>query len=584
MISFLAPETKYNRLWKIIEKDHYLTKEQFREALQIARKEDRHLTDVLYEHHAPYDDKLLKAFSLYFQTPAVTLHKRTIVPYVLNLIPKEVAEQHSVVVFKKIKKSIHVATINPENEQTMEFIRKKTGHEPKVFITSPDNIRHALQKYKSEIRTEFARIIQESINQTLAINDTAEKIAQYVPTIKMVDTIIERALGQHASDIHFEPNAKKITIRYRIDGLLTKIVDLPMEVLPPLVTRIKIMANLKIDEHRLPQDGRFKFDFNGREVAIRVAAIPTLYGTKIVLRLLDKKEDQFTLTKLGLNHADLQTIKGEITKPHGLILSTGPTGSGKTTTLYTLLSILNKENVNICTIEDPIEYGIEGVNQTQVNPGAGLTFANGLRSLLRQDPNILMVGEIRDNETADIAVNSAMTGHLVLSTLHTNDSFLAIQRLTEMGVQPFLVASTTNLIIGQRLVRKICPHCKTRAASTQKELDHYNHYFHLDEIFAKLKKLHLLPHFAHKNLSQLSFYHGKGCSKCNQIGYRGRIGIYEVLKINQQLQHLIVANSSAEVIKKQAEKQGVLTMVEDGILKVITGETTFEEVLRVTKE
>lgn len=584
MMSFITSDNKHGGLWEIIEHGRFLTKDQFKEATQVARKENRHITDVLFEQHSPSQDKLLLAFSKYYNTPAIILRKRVIVPYVLNLIPKEVAEQHSVIVFKKSRNVVHVATINPENSQTMDFIRKKTGHETKVYITSPEDIKHALHKYKSEIRTEFARIIQDSINQTLAINDTAEKIAQYVPIIKMVDTIIERALSQHASDIHFEPTAKKIIIRYRIDGLLNRIVELPIEILPPLVTRIKIMANLKIDEHRLPQDGRFKFAFNEREVAIRVSAIPTLHGSKIVMRLLDKKENQFTLAKLGLNQKDLQTVKNEIAKPHGMILATGPTGSGKTTTLYTLLTMLNKEDVNICTIEDPIEYGIEGINQTQVNPAAGLTFANGLRSLLRQDPNILMVGEIRDNETADIAVNSAMTGHLVLSTLHTNDSFLAIQRLTEMGVQPFLVASVTNLIIGQRLVRKICPSCKTRAASTQKELEHYGTFFDLDAIHSKLKKHRLMAQPSPKDTSQLSFYYGRGCAKCNNTGYLGRIGIYEVLQIDRELQKFIVTNPSAEAIKKHAEKLGVLTMIEDGILKVFNGETTFSEILRVTKE
>ena len=580
----MATDNKHHDLWKIIERERFLTKDQFKEAVLVAKKEDRHLTDVLFEYHTPHQDKLLRAFSDFYQKPAIKLRKKTIVPYVLNLIPKEVAEQHSVIIFKKNKNTINVAITNPENSQTIEFIRKKTGHDPKIFITTPEDIRHAVQKYKSEIRTEFARIIQESIKQTLAINDTAEKIAQYVPIIKMVDTIIERALSQHASDIHFEPSAQKISIRYRIDGLLNKIVEMPIEILPPLVTRIKIMANLKIDEHRLPQDGRFKFIFSDREVAIRVAAIPTLHGTKIVMRLLDKKESEFTLTKLGLNQHDLQTVKNEIAKPHGMILATGPTGSGKTTTLYTLLNMLNKEDVNICTIEDPVEYSIEGVNQTQINTQAGLTFANGLRSLLRQDPNILMVGEIRDGDTADIAVNAAMTGHLVLSTLHTNDSFLAIQRLTEMGVQPFLVASVTNAIIGQRLVRKICPDCKARVASKQKEIERYGSLFNLEATLEKFRKLHLLPAQAPSALMDFSFFYGQGCSKCNNTGYRGRVGIYEVLKIDPQLQKIILDNPSAEAIKKEAAKRGVVTMVEDGLLKVLNGETTFEEILRVTKE
>lgn len=582
MISFITSENKHSQLWKLLEKEKHLSKDQFKDALKQSRKENRHLTEVLFEaNHIP-SEKLLTIFSEYYRIPPIVLKKKVITPYVLNLIPKEVAEEHSVIIFKKIKDVINVALINPENNQTIEFIRKKTGLEPKIFITSPEEINHALKKYKSEISTEFAKIIQDSINETMAIHDTAEKMAQYVPIIKMVNTILERAVSQNSSDIHFEPNSKKIVIRFRIDGMLHRIVELPSELLPPLVTRIKIMSNLKIDEHRLPQDGRFKFIFNERGVDIRVAAIPTLHGTKIVLRILDQKEKNFNLKKLGFNQRDLGVLKKEITKPHGMLLATGPTGSGKTTTLYTLLRMLNKENVNICTIEDPIEYGVEGINQTQINPAAGLTFANGLKSLIRQDPNIIMVGEIRDIDTADIAVHAAMTGHFVLSTLHTNSATLAIQRLIEMGVQPFLAASVINLIIGQRLVRKVCPHCKTRSRLTKKLIKEYRPFFNLENIFLKLKKIKLIQ----KNVSLLDirFSHGKGCVKCNNTGYKGRIGIYEILKIDNDIYKIILNNASSEAIKKEALKKAFLTMAEDGLLKVFEGQTTFEEVIRLTKE
>lgn len=581
MMSFLSSENKYQRLWKIIERNKHLSKEQFKEATQIARRDDRHLTDVLFEQHPSSREKLLTSLAEYYQVPAILLHKKTIVSYVLNLIPKEVAEQHSVIVFKKKDKVIHIALTNPTNTQTINFIKKKTGLTPQVFITTPEDIKHALQKYESEIISEFAQIIQNSINAALAISDSAEKMAQYVPIIKIVESIIEQALNQNASDIHLEPTANSIVVRFRIDGLLNKVVVLPSEILPALVTRIKILANLKIDEHRTPQDGRFNFIFHDREVAIRVAAIPTLHGTKIVMRLLDQKESQFTLQKLGLNQRDLTIVKNELNKPHGMILVCGPTGSGKTTTLYTLLRLLNTEDVNICTIEDPIEYGIEGVNQTQINPMAGLTFASGLKSLLRQDPNIIMIGEIRDSETADLAVNAAMTGHLVLSTLHTNNAFLVTQRLSEMGIQPFLIGSVTNVIIGQRLVRTICPECRSLVSSKQKTLEHYNATLKLDEIFIKLKSLNLLPY---QNLSQASLYFGKGCPNCNNTGYLGRVGIYEVLKIDTGLQSIIIKDPTAEKIRLHALKQNTLTMLEDGVLKALTGLTTFEEILRVTKE
>lgn len=583
MISFtITSENPHSQLWNLLEKEKKFSKEQFKDALKQARKEDRHITEVLFEKNHMPSEKLLFAFSEYFNVPPVILKNRFISPYILNLIPKEVAEEHSVIIFKKIKNIINVATVNPENTQTIEFIKKKTGLEPKIFITTPDDIGHALKKYKSEITTEFAKIINDTINETLALHDTAEKMAQYVPIIKIVDTIIERGLIQGASDIHFEPKTDNIIIRFRIDGMLHRIVELPIEILPPMVTRLKIMANLKIDEHRLPQDGRFRFIFNDRGVDIRVSAVPTLHGTKIVLRLLDPKEKNFSLQKLGFNQKDFLSVKQEMNKPHGMILVTGPTGSGKTTTLYTLLRMLNKEDVNICTIEDPIEYGVDGINQTQINPVAGLTFANGLRSLLRQDPNIIMVGEIRDTETADMSVNAAMTGHLVLSTLHTNNAFLAIQRLTEMGVQPFLAASVINLIIAQRLVRKICPHCKSKSHITEKVIAEYKSFFNLEDVFLKLKKLNLIH--GYQSLFNLKFSHAKGCAKCNGTGYRGRIGIYEILKINDDLNKVILQNPYQEPIKKEALRQGVLTILEDGVLKVLNGQTTFEEVMRVTKE
>ncbi len=585
MLNFIFKNNQQKELWKALEGKNYLSREQFNQAVQTAERENRHITEVLFEDENLPKEKLLQSFSQAYNAPAVLLKEKVISPEVLKLIPKEVAEQHQVIVFKKIKNIINVALINPENVQTLEFIKKKTGFDPVVFITTPEDIEYALKKYKSEIKAEFKKIIHDSTKETLAIHETAEKMAQHVPTIKMVNTIIEQALGSNASDIHLEPSTDKITVRFRVDGLLKKIVDLPKEVLPPLVTRIKLLANLKIDEHRLPQDGRFKFTYKEREVAIRVSAIPTLHGTKIVMRLLDIKEKPFTLLSLGLNSKDLKTVKREITKPQGLILVTGPTGSGKTTTLYSILRMLNNEKVNICTIEDPIEYGIEGINQTQINPNAGLVFANGLKSLLRQDPDIIMVGEIRDVETADLAINAAMTGHLVFSTLHTNNAFLAIQRLVEMGIQPFLAASVSNLIIGQRLVRKLCPSCKSSRGSQEKVIEKYGSLFDLEGVFAKLKRLGLWPKiYKNQTLKSVKFFHALGCPNCSETGYKGRVGIYEVLTIEENLYNQILMDSSQKEIKKQALKQDVLTMTEDGLLKVFSGRTTFEELIRVTKE
>ncbi|MDP2683422.1 MAG: GspE/PulE family protein [bacterium] len=583
MISFMRSDDKHNELWDHFEKDRLLTKDQFRDIVRKSRKNDRHISEELFDYSSVSNDKLLKIISKVYGIPAVDLRKKVIANYVINLIPKEVADQMSVIIFKKRKDALDVAMTNPENQQTIAFIKNKTGLKPIVYITHPESINHALKLYKSEIKSEFAQIMEDSIQEALISNESAEKMAQYVPIIKIVDSLIDRALNENASDIHIEPNTDDITIRYRIDGLLKKIVELPKDILPPLITRIKLLSNLKIDETRIPQDGRFNYIYKEREVAIRISVIPTLNGSKVVLRLLDRKREDFGLQKLGLNKNDFDLLKSEIKKTQGMVLVTGPTGSGKTTTLYSLLRLLNKEDVNISTIEDPIEYGLAGINQTQINQMAGLTFANGLKSLLRQDPNILMVGEIRDVETANIAVNSAMTGHIVLSTLHTNNVFLATQRLIEMGIQPFLLASVTNLIIGQRLVRKICDHCKQRVDNRAKLLEKYEEYFDLQESINKLNKANLLPKNTN-SLTDLKFYVGKGCDKCNQTGYKGRIGIFELLSISKNIHKTILENPDAKAIKSVALKEGVLEMFEDGLLKIFTGQTTFEEILRVTRD
>lgn len=581
MLGLQKTTTNPQQLWKRLEKESVLSKEQWRQAMTIARNEDRHPAEVVLGTPSSTPERILEVLADYYEVPFVLLREKVISPYVITLIPKEVAEEHAVVIFKKIGTTIHVATTNPENPQTIEFIRKKTGLTPQVFLTTPDDLERALKRYPSEITTEFARIIERSTNEARAIHDTAEKMAQYVPIVTMVNTIIERALNQKASDIHLEPKGNVVAIRFRIDGLLKNIVELPLDVQPPLVTRLKLLANLKIDEHRAPQDGRFNFSMNDRGVAIRVSAIPTLNGTKMVLRLLDTKETRFTLRGLGFNDRDFTVLRDQSAKPHGLLLVTGPTGSGKTTTLYTLLRMLNKEEVNICTIEDPIEYGLEGINQTQVNAPAGLTFANGLRSLLRQDPNVIMVGEIRDRDTADIAVNAAMTGHLVLSTLHTNTASLALQRLIEMGVEPYLAASVTNVIVGQRLVRRVCRHCRSVVRLPKKMLEDYRSSIDIDGMFARFKQLGLVPGM--RSIDDITLAYGQGCAKCQETGYRGRVGIYETLSMNDAVHRAVLNDPSATSIEHSALQQGLLTMRDDGILKAFQGLTTLHEVLRATK-
>ncbi|HNU96270.1 MAG TPA: GspE/PulE family protein, partial [Candidatus Magasanikbacteria bacterium] len=380
-----------------------------------------------------------------------------------------------------------------------------------------------------------------------------------------------------------EPNEKELAIRYRIDGILKSVMNLPKNFQSGIVARIKILANLKIDEHMVPQDGRFKIQTQNDKMAFRVSIIPVYDGEKIVMRLLPEGAKPLTLDQLGFLPSVKKVVENAIKKPNGMILVTGPTGSGKTTTLYSVLGILNQPGVNISTIEDPIEYRIQGINQSQINPKVGFTFATGLRAFLRQDPNIIMVGEIRDQETAEIAVHAAMTGHLVLSTLHTNDAPTTIPRLTDMGVPPFLVSYTTNIVMAQRLVRKICQYCKKEYKLDRASIDALLKAFDAERITAILKENKLLQE-GEKNLEEMVFYKGEGCSRCNNSGFKGRVGIYEVLEVNQEIIHKINEHADANTLKDTARKNGMITMSEDGLIKAKMGTTTISEILRVTKE
>ena len=388
---------------------------------------------------------------------------------------------------------------------------------------------------------------------------------------------------ENASDIHLEPLEKEISARYRIDGILKPIMTLPKQIQNGIVARIKILANLKLDEHMVPQDGRFKIQIQDEKVAFRVSIIPVYDGEKIVLRLLHEGAKPLSLDQLGFLDKPKKLIELAIKKPHGMILVTGPTGSGKTTTLYSILGILNQPGVNISTIEDPIEYHIAGVNQSQINPKVGFTFASGLRAFLRQDPNIIMVGEIRDQETAEIAIHAAMTGHLVLSTLHTNDAPTTLPRLIDMGVPPFLVAYTANIIVAQRLVRKICPFCKKETHLDKESVKQLERVFDVHKIVALLKENGALKS-ADKNFSKMTFYQGAGCRRCGQSGYKGRVGIYEVLEIDDELIRKINAGANADQLRDYARAHGMLTMFEDGLIKAKMGITSISEILRVTKD
>ena len=427
------------------------------------------------------------------------------------------------------------------------------------YYASSADIKKALGQYKKNIRAAFDKAIEENIKQATPESDPA-KAAEKLPIIKVLDTIFEYAVAERASDIHIETQQVEVVVRFRIDGSLRDIVKLPRGIETALVARIKILSNLRIDEHRIPQDGRHKFNVDDDVISLRISIIPGFYGENVVMRLLAESARPLSLDELGVTGRNLELLTSNMEKPHGMILVTGPTGSGKTTTLYSVLNILNEADVKICTIEDPIEYSVARINQIQVNPKAGMDFAAGLRALLRHDPNIIMVGEIRDQETAQIAVHAALTGHLVLSTLHTNDAPGTIPRLLDMGVEGYLVASTTNVIMAQRLVRKLCQACLIEYKPDKEILDTLTNDLKIDVRAQK-------------------FYKSKGCDECRKRGFKGRIGIYEVLGMSDPLRKLIGARAPSDIIRKQAITEGMITMLQDGLNKVASGLTTIEEVM-----
>ena len=558
-------------------KDKVVAKD-VRAAQAKAQKTNKHLEEVLISENYLDENEIYETAGQILGFPMIGLKGREVKKDVLNLIPAPVAGTHQVVAFDKEKDTVKLAMVDPTDIQTIEFLRRKTGLEPKVYITTPGDLREILRGYHAELEEDL-RVIQEAGGEEAAAGDL-KKAAEEMPVINIINSVLEHAVYEGASDIHIEPGEKEVIIRYRVDGILKPIMTLPKSIQNGITARIKILSNLKLDEHMVPQDGRFKIQVQEEKLAFRVSILPVYDGEKIVMRLLHEGAKPLTLDQLGFLDKTKEKIERAIKKPHGMVLVTGPTGSGKTTTLYTVLGILNQPGVNISTVEDPIEYRMAGVNQSQINPKVGFTFASGLRSLLRQDPNIIMVGEIRDQETAEIAINAAMTGHLVLSTLHTNDAPTTLPRLIDMGVPPFRVAYTANIIVAQRLVRKICPFCKKEYKldeTSTKELAKAFDTKKLDALFkANIKDT--------KKTNLFTFYQGEGCRRCGQTGYKGRQGIYEVLEIDDELTKKINERATANDIKEYARNHGMLTMLEDGIIKAKMGVTTISEVLRVTKE
>ena len=549
---------------------------------------------MLLEKKLLTETDLQKLYAYILGIPFVDLAKEAIPTDILHIVPEPIAKKSHVVAFEKVGTNLKVAMLNPDDLQTIDFIKKKTGLKIVPCLTTKESINQVLRQYEKSLKAEFGDILNTSGDATTIEaygvepdpEQNLEKVAQGIPVIRVVDTLIKHAILQSASDIHIEPEEKEVHVRYRIDGILHDAMTLPRDIAAGIVARIKVLSNLKLDEHRLPQDGRFKIESEEHRISFRVSILPVFDGEKIVMRLLDESSKGLTLEKMGFAGLPLEIVHREIKKPNGMVLVTGPTGSGKTTTLYTVMDILNTSDVNISTVEDPVEYRMPRVNQTQVNSKIGMTFASALRALLRQDPDIIMVGEIRDEETLEIALHAAMTGHLVLSTLHTNGAAAAIPRMIDMGAEPFLIASTTNVVIAQRLVRRLCSECREEYHMKKAEVATLGKTFNVTEILQVLKKENQVQEklASVSDWEEVSFFRAKGCDQCSNEGYRGRIGIYEVFEMTSDIRRLVMESATSEMLEKAAKEAGMLTMVEDGFLKAVLGYTSVEEILRVTKE
>ncbi|OGZ23612.1 MAG: hypothetical protein A3A08_00155 [Candidatus Nealsonbacteria bacterium RIFCSPLOWO2_01_FULL_41_9] len=561
---------------------------EFDECVKKAEKTNQKVDDVLVSDGLIQKEELIKLEAYILGIPFVNLEKEKVDPGILKMIPEPIARSHNIVAFRKKADALEVAMLDPEDLRTIEFIKKTANLKILPRLTTPESIKNVLLQYQKSLEVEFGEIIKKESGGIKAVKDEAEvqegedlkKIAEELPVIKIVDTLLKHAILQRTSDIHIEPTEKEVLVRYRIDGILRDAMTLPILAASGIVARIKVLSNLKLDEHRLPQDGRFKIETEDYKYSVRVSILPVFTGEKIVMRLLSETAQAFTLEQLGFRGNATEDVQHNLRKPVGMILVTGPTGSGKTTTLYSMMEILNNPGINISTVEDPIEYRMPRINQTQVSPKIGLTFASGLRSLVRQDPDIIMVGEIRDSETVSLAINAALTGHLVLSTLHTNSAAGAIPRLIDMKAEPFLISSTLNIIIAQRLVRKLCDE-KEKYFLSDSEIKNLGKYCDLAKILRILTEEKLAkPKTA---LKQIPFFRPKPAKECPE-GYKGRVGIYEVLPVTQTIKELIVKLATSDQIQSQAQKEGMVTMIEDGFIKAAQGITSIEEVLRVIVE
>lgn len=586
---------------ELLKKSHKVNDEQFYNLFEQQRNEKKPLQDVVLKSSLLSEKELTQLYAAEIGVAFVDIVPRNLHKEILRLIPEHIARQYNAVLFDVLPDGTKMLAMeDPDDVQALNFLQKQLGHDIKVHVATKTNISGALDQYRGSITSELTQVIA-SDTTTEEEEVSEEDVAEDSPIAQTVNLIIDFAIKQSASDIHIEPREDYVSIRYRVDGQLKETNRLPKKVLASLVSRIKILSNLKIDERRAPQDGRFKVALGSGQYALRVSTLPIADGEKVAMRILNESSKAGSLEELGFWGASLERLEHALTRPHGMILFTGPTGSGKSTSLFSILTRLNQPSVNISTVEDPVEYKIPGVNQVQANPAAGMTFANGLRALLRQDPNIIMVGEIRDGETARLAVQAALTGHLVFSTLHTNNAATCLPRLLDMGIEPFLIASTVRAVVGQRLVRRLVPDSIEAYEPDQTTVNRVKAAFGIENE-QKMKRLHELetqaiagklgvlagaktqmpsePATTEDSITRLWRISGNAGAS----SFRGRMGIYEVLSISPEIQKLIIGNTSSDIIQNKAIEEGMLTMQTDGLIKALRGQTTLEEIMRVTSE
>jgi type IV pilus assembly protein PilB len=566
-------ETLKKRLGDILIEEHLLAHEQLQQALSEQRRTGQPLVAILINSGLVSEEDIVITLSEQLGIPHLRVESYDIPPEVLAEIPEGITRRYHLIPVAKTGKSLTIAMSDPLNIVAIDDVRMLTGYEVETVVSLDSEIKKTIDRCyggKEGEGDDFADILRDAQADSVTVIEGKEEIdishlkkeIEQAPVIRLVNLILLNAIKQGASDIHIEPFEKDVRLRYRVDGMLREVQSPPKSLQAAVVSRIKVVSELDIAERRVPQDGRFRIKFERREIDFRVSTLPTYYGEKVVLRILDKGSLQLDLDKLGFEQQPLDDFRDSLGRPNGIILVTGPTGSGKTTTLYSALHMLNNPDINIVTVEDPVEYELYGVNQVQVKPEIGLTFSSGLRSILRQDPDVVMVGEIRDEETADIAIKAALTGHLVLSTLHTNDAPGAITRLMDMGMEPFLIASSMLMAAAQRLVRRICPDCK----------ESYN----VPEQVLKRAQFNTAPG------EKISLWKGKGCGRCGEIGYRGRLALLEVLRVRENVQDLIMASAPSGEIKRVAVDNGMVSLRQVGLRKATAGLTTLEEALRVT--